>query len=271
MRRRLDVELVRRQIFASRQGAQSAISDKQVLVSGVVADKAARLVDVSEPITVRHKQAGEGIRFVSRGGHKLAAALDRFAIDCTGKRVIDAGSSTGGFCDCLLSRQAGQVVCIDVGRNQLHEKLRGNPRVTLYEQTNIRYVQPNDVGGTADMLVVDLSFISLRTVAAALARLVCESSHLLLLVKPQFEAGRIEASKGRGVIRDPAIWQRTLGEVGMALVEHNVAVCGAMPSPLVGGDGNVEFFFHAVKHTGAPLPFDLDVVDVAVCEARQLL
>ncbi len=271
MRRRLDVELVRRQIVDTRQGAQNAIRDKQVLVSGVLADKAARLVGISEPITMRYGQERDGVRFVSRGGHKLAAALERFTIDCAEKRVIDAGSSTGGFCDCLLSRQAGQVVCIDVGRNQLHEKLRDNPRVTLYEQTNIRYVQPNDVGGIADMLVADLSFISLRTVAAALARLVREGSSLLLLVKPQFEAGRVEASKGRGVIRDRAIWQRTLGEVGVALGEHNIAVCGAMASPLVGGDGNVEFFFHGQKHMDSPLPLDFDVVDAAVREARQLL
>ena len=271
VRRRLDVELVRRGLADSRGRAHQAIMQRRVTVSGALAEKAARLVDGSEAIEVRGEPLGSASveRFVSRGGAKLAAALDRFAIDCGGKSVIDAGSSTGGFTDCVLARGARSVVAIDVGRNQLHEKLRANPLVSVYERTNIRYVQPDDVGEVVDLLVADLSFISLRTVAAALVRLVRSEGELVVLVKPQFEAGRAQASKGRGVIRDPAIWRYTLGEVCTTFVGQNAVVAGAMASPLKGADGNVEFLLHARAGEFAPAT-DADnvtMLDAAVTEA----
>ena len=241
VRRRLDTELVRRGLAESRTRAQQVIAERRVTVSGSLAEKAARQVAASEPIEV----AGDASRFVSRGGFKLAAALDRFEVDCNGRRIIDAGSSTGGFTDCVLTRGAATVVAIDVGRNQLHERLRTDARVVVYEQTNIRHVQPGDVGGVADVVVADLSFISLRTVAEALVGLVRCSGDLVVLVKPQFEAGKAEADKGRGIIRDPVIWRRTLGEVCEALMVHGAAIMGAMASPITGVDGNVEFLLHA--------------------------
>ncbi len=266
VRRRLDTELVRRGFTESRARAQQVIAQRRVTVSGAPADKAARLVDAAEPIEV----AGDPPEFVSRGGHKLSAALDRFALDCNGLRVIDAGSSTGGFTDCVLSRGAASVVAIDVGRNQLHERIRADSRVEVHEQTNIRHVHPSDVGGVADVVVADLSFISLRTVAEALVGLVRSGGDLVVLVKPQFEAGKAEADKGRGIIRDPGVWRRTLSEVGVALMGHGAAIMGAMASPITGADGNVEFLLHARRSDLGPLDagrLDAGLLDAAVAQA----
>ena len=274
VRRRLDTELVRRGLADSRTRAQQLIDERRVTVSGALAEKAARQVEASEAIEV----AGDASRFVSRGGYKLEAALDRFEVDCSGRRIIDAGSSTGGFTDCVLARGAATVVAIDVGRNQLHEKLRADPRVVVYEQTNIRHVQPADVAGVGDVVVADLSFISLRTVAGALVGLVRSGGDLVVLVKPQFEAGKVEADRGRGIIRDPAIWRRTLSEVSDALTSHGAAIMGAMVSPITGGDGNVEFLLHARQALNAAEPSedsatagDVGLLDAAVEQARVLL
>lgn len=266
VRRRLDTELVRRGLAESRARAQQVIAQRRVTVSGAPTDKAARLVDAAEPIEV----AGVAPEFVSRGGHKLSAALDRFALDCNGRRVIDAGSSTGGFTDCVLSRGAASVTAIDVGRNQLHERIRADSRVEVHEQTNIRHVHPSDVGGVADVVVADLSFISLRTVAEALVGLVRSGGDLVLLVKPQFEAGRAEAGKGRGIIRDPGVWRRTLSEVSEALMGRGAAIMGAMASPITGADGNVEFLLHARYLGLGPLDsgrLDAGLLDAAVEQA----
>lgn len=265
VRRRLDSELVRRGLVESRTRAQRVIAQRRVTVGGTIAEKAARLVAPSEPVEVM----GDAAPFVSRGGRKLSAALDRFKLCCDGLRIIDVGSSTGGFTDAVLRRGAVAVVAIDVGRNQLHESLRGDPRVEVHERTNVRYVLPGDVGGVADLVVADLSFISLRTVSAALVGLARRGGDLVVLVKPQFEAGKAEADKGRGIIRDPEIWRRTLGEVSEALLSHAAAIMGAMVSPITGGDGNVEFFVHArrLDHGAAPDPVDHDLLDAAVGDA----
>jgi 23S rRNA (cytidine1920-2'-O)/16S rRNA (cytidine1409-2'-O)-methyltransferase len=259
-RRRLDAELVRRDLAASRTQAQELIASRQVLVGGAVAEKPARQVDPGDAIELR----GTGPRFVSRGGEKLAAALERFSIDVSGLRVVDAGSSTGGFTDCVLQAGAAEVVAIDVGRNQLHERLRADERVAVHEQTNIRDLEPATVGGPGDVLVGDLSFISLRTVADALLACTSAGGELVLLVKPQFEAGKAEADRGRGVIRDAVVWRRTLLEVCVALEERGAAIMGAMASPITGGDGNVEFLVHARRGATSD---DLDaLVDAALAE-----
>ena len=190
-RRRLDAELVRRGLASGRERARALIAEHRVLVSGALADKAARLVEAGEPISVQ----GPPARFVGRGGEKLDAAIDRFAIRVEGRRALDAGASTGGFTDCLLQRGAIEVVAVDVGRGQLHERLRADPRVVNRERTNLRSLEPSSVGGPFPLVVADLSFISLRTVAAALVGQVEEGGDLVPLVKPQFEAGRAEASR----------------------------------------------------------------------------
>lgn len=183
--------------------------------------------------------------FVSRGGDKLAAGLDAFAVDVRGKRALDAGASTGGFTDCLLQRGVASVIAVDVGHGQLHERIRSDPRVDVRERTNVRSLDAAAIDGLVDVVVADLSFISLRTVADALLACAAHGADLVLLVKPQFEAGRVEASRGRGVIRDPAIRQRTLDEICGALTARGAAIMGTMESPLRGADGNVEYLVHA--------------------------
>lgn len=232
-------------------------------VGGAPADKPARLVGPDEPLVV----LGPGPRFVGRGGEKLEAALDRFGVVVTGRRVYDVGASTGGFTDCALQRGAATVVAVDVGYGQLHERLRADPRVEVHERTNARDLAPGALGAPADLLVADLSFISLRTVLPALVPLIAPAGELVLLVKPQFEAGRQEASRGRGVISDPAIWRRVLEEVAAALVGLGAAIMGVMASPLSGADGNVEFLLHA-RPAGAPGPTSgAELLDVALLEA----
>jgi 23S rRNA (cytidine1920-2'-O)/16S rRNA (cytidine1409-2'-O)-methyltransferase len=252
-RRRLDAELVRREIATSRSQAQELVASRRVLVGGAVAEKAARQVSPGDPIEL----IGDGPRFVSRGGDKLAAALDRFGVDVEGCRVVDAGSSTGGFTDCVLQAGAREVVAIDVGRNQLHERIRADPRVAVHERTNVRDLDPATVGGPGDVVVGDLSFISLRSVLDSLITLTVEGGDLVLLVKPQFEAGKAEADRGRGIIRDPLVWERTLSEVCTALQGRGAAIMGAMTSPITGGDGNVEFLVHARRGAMAG---DIDTV-----------
>jgi 23S rRNA (cytidine1920-2'-O)/16S rRNA (cytidine1409-2'-O)-methyltransferase len=246
-RRRLDAELVRRGLVASRELARAAVEGGRVRVGGAPVSKPDRLVAPGDPIVVE----GPPPRYVSRGGAKLEAALARFRVDPAGRRAIDVGSSTGGFTDCLLQHGATRVVALDVGRNQLHERLRADPRVDVHEQTNVRHVSPADVGGPAPLVVADLSFISLRKVLDPLLALLDGTGWLVALVKPQFEAGRRDADKGRGVIRDPAVWRRVLGDLRDDLVSHGAAMMGVMVSPITGADGNVEFLALVTRRDAA--------------------
>ncbi|HET7487110.1 MAG TPA: TlyA family RNA methyltransferase [Acidimicrobiales bacterium] len=261
-RRRLDAELVRRGLVPSREQAHRRVTEGRVLVGGAPADKPSRLVAAGEPVEV----LGPPPRFVGRGGEKLDAALDRFAVPVAGRAALDAGASTGGFTDCLLQRGAASVLAVDVGTGQLHERLRADPRVTVLDRTNVRSLV---LGEPVALVVADLSFISLRVVVPALLGPNAEpGADAVVLVKPQFEAGRAEASKGRGVVRDPGVWRRVLEEVRSAIEGCGAAMMGAMVSPLTGADGNVEFLLHARAHHGGPVaPVDLDAV-VAAAQDR---
>ncbi len=261
MRRRLDAELVRRGLTASRQRALEEIGAGRVLVGGLPARSAARRVAADESIRV----SGEGPRFVSRGGEKLAAALDHFDVDVTDRRALDAGASTGGFTDCLLQAGAAHVVAVDVGRGQLAWSLRTDPRVTVLERTNVRHLTPDDIGGRVDLCTADLSFISLTVCAPALARCVTPDADLVLLVKPQFEAGRRDVGKG-GVVRDASVHRSVLRRVRDGLAAAGIDAVSAMPSPLRGADGNVEFFFHA--RTDGDRAIGDDALDVVVDRAH---
>jgi 23S rRNA (cytidine1920-2'-O)/16S rRNA (cytidine1409-2'-O)-methyltransferase len=188
---------------------------------------------------------GARARFVSRGGEKLAAALDSFAVDVAGRRALDAGASTGGFTDCLLQAGASAVIAVDVGHGQLHERLRSDPRVDVRERTHVRELTPADIGEPVEVLVADLSFISLRSVLPDLVPLCAPGADIVVLVKPQFEAGREEASLGRGVIRDPVVHDRVVREVVGALESLGSSIMGTMRSPITGAEGNVEFLVHA--------------------------
>ena len=238
-RRRLDLELVRRGLAPSRERAQADIAAGRVTVGGAPATKASRMVDASEAVLVH----GPPPKFVSRAGAKLEGAIEQFLLQpiIEGARVLDAGASTGGFTDCVLQYGAAEVVAVDVGHNQLHEKLGADPRVESLERTNLRTVDPSLLGPPVDLVVGDLSFISLALVLDTLRAATVPGGVYVLLVKPQFEAGRTEVSKGKGVIDNPLIWRRVLSEVSGALLERNAAIMGVMVSPITGSDGNVEF------------------------------
>jgi 23S rRNA (cytidine1920-2'-O)/16S rRNA (cytidine1409-2'-O)-methyltransferase len=222
-------------------------------------------VQPGEPLVLRQVP-----RYVGRGGLKLEGALDRFGIEVAGLRAVDAGASTGGFTDCLLQRGAERVWAVDVGRNQLHERLQADPRVTSMERTDIRAVDPESIGGSVPLLVGDLSFISLRTVAPALVRLVQPGGRMVLLVKPQFEATRAEASRGKGVVADPEVWRRSIRAVDGALEQAGASMMGLMCSPIRGSEGNVEFLLDARVAPGTPTQgLGEDAVDAAIAEAMR--
>ena len=240
---------MRRGLATSREAARRLVDDGSVLVAGAVADKPGRLVAAGEAVVV----AGAGPRFVSRGGEKLDAALERFGVVVAARRCLDAGASTGGFTDCLLRHGAALVVAVDVGHGQLDASLRRDRRVRVLERTNVRGLRPEDVGAQPfDVVVADLSFISLTAVAPVLAGdLARPGADVVVLVKPQFEAGRADAGRGRGVIRDPAVRRATLERVASALVSQGATIMGAMASPLLGPAGNAEFLLHARAHAAA--------------------
>jgi 23S rRNA (cytidine1920-2'-O)/16S rRNA (cytidine1409-2'-O)-methyltransferase len=252
VRKRLDVAMVKRGLCETRSEATQLIENGVVLVSGVIADKASRLVADNDNILVATPK-----RFVSRGGEKLEHALDYFDINVQDRSVLDAGSSTGGFTDCVLQRGASRVAAFDVGRAQLHEKLRSDHRVSVHEGHNVRSITKDDLPFPCSLVVVDLSFISATKVLSALVSVVEAEPHhprreLVVLVKPQFEAGRQEVSKGRGVITDPAIHQRTITEVGTYVQHLGCSVLGTVESPLKGADGNTEFLMHIECSTIEP-------------------
>lgn len=234
-RMRLDQALVERGLAPSRARAQSLILAGVVRVGGEVADKAGRAVDASAVITVDAPDHP----WVSRGGVKLAAALDAFGIDPGGLRCLDVGASTGGFTHVLLTRGATSVVALDVGRGQLDWSLRQDFRVTVFEGVNARFLTPGDLPGPFDLITVDVSFISLRLVLPALRPLLGASGHLVALIKPQFEAGRGQVGKG-GVVRDPAVREAAIGGVVAAAGVLGLRLLGRIASPIPGPAGNVE-------------------------------
>ncbi len=267
-RRRLDVELVRRGLLSSRERAQVEIAAGRVTVGGAPAAKASRLVAPGEAVALD----GPPAPYVSRGGEKLAAALDTFPVVVAGADALDAGASTGGFTDCLLQRGAAHVVAVDVGRGQLHHRLLTHAGVTVVERTNIRHLTLGHLHREArpfSLVVADLSFISLTTVAPALVGLAAPAADLVVLVKPQFEAGRAEADRGRGVIGAPEVWRRVLLEALGAFGAAGAAMMGLMVSPLLGARGNVEFLAHlVVAPVGASSPDP--TVDAAVTAGIRL-
>ena len=260
MRRRLDVELVRRGLAPSRTRAVDVIVAGRVCVSGALATTAARQVDAAEAIVVTPES--DGPAFVSRGGTKLEGALSAFDIDVAGRRAVDVGASTGGFTDCLLRRGAAHVVAIDVGRGQLDWALRNDARVAVMERTNVRELEPGAVDPPADLCVADLSFISLRTVAPNLCMLTTTSADFVLLVKPQFEAGRARVGKG-GIVRDPVVHAAVLRDVVSGLDGSGIGVRALAVSPLRGADGNIEFFAHARRERAAVDDGDIERVVAA--------
>lgn len=251
-RRRLDAELVRRGLAESRGRAVELVAAGRVLAGGAPVTSPARRVGVDEPLVV----TGPPRRFVSRGGEKLEAALEAFAVDVAGHRVLDAGASTGGFTDCVLQRGAAHVVAVDVGRGQLAWSLREDSRVTVLDRTNVRALTPDQIGGPATRVVVDLSFISLLTVAPALVECTTADAVVVALVKPQFEAGRSRVGKG-GIVRDPAVHRDVLVAVTSGLAEAGLPVTAAIASPITGRDGNREFLVLIERGASPAVPGEL--------------
>ncbi|SHK49149.1 23S rRNA (cytidine1920-2'-O)/16S rRNA (cytidine1409-2'-O)-methyltransferase [Pseudonocardia thermophila] len=258
-RARLDAELVRRGLAASRRQAAEYIAAGRVTVDGMPAAKPATVVGRDTPIEVA--AAGER-EWASRGAHKLIGALDAFEVSPAGLRCLDAGASTGGFTDVLLDRGAAEVVAADVGYGLLAWRLRTDERVRVHDRTNVRTLRPEDIGGVVDLTVADLSFISLRTVLPALLACTAPAGALLPMVKPQFEVGRARLPKG-GVVRDPELRLSALTDVANTARELGLAVRAAVASPLPGPSGNVEYFLH-LDRTG-PDAGD-DVLATAVAE-----
>ncbi|MGA0879349.1 MAG: TlyA family RNA methyltransferase [Ilumatobacteraceae bacterium] len=247
-RSRLDTELVRRRLAGSRDEAQDLIRNGRVLVNGAPADKAARHVGTGDNLHVE----GPPARFVSRGGEKLQAALEHFRISAVDARALDVGASTGGFTDCLLQAGARHVVAFDVGHGQLHPQVRHDPRVVVVEGRNIRQYDPQQWGADFDLVVADVSFISLTVIAEILVSLCRSEGSLVVLVKPQFEAGRAEVSRGRGVISDPEIHEAACRKVADAFTARGAEIQGLIPSPLLGGSGNREFLLYATVRERLP-------------------
>ncbi len=256
-RARLDAELVRRGLARSREQAAELVHAGRVRVAGSTATKPATAVDPATPVLVEERP--DQPDYASRGGHKLAGALDALPdLHVAGRRVLDAGASTGGFTDVLLRRGAREVVAVDVGYGQLAWALRTDDRVTVHDRTNVRDLSPEAIGGPVELTVADLSFIPLTLVLPALAR--CTTGDLLPMVKPQFEVGKERVGAG-GVVREPALRAEAVHKVAMAAYELGLGTAGVVRSPLPGPAGNVEFFLWLRR--GAPAP-DREAVEAAV-------
>jgi 23S rRNA (cytidine1920-2'-O)/16S rRNA (cytidine1409-2'-O)-methyltransferase len=256
--RRLDAELVRRGLARSRNQAEELIAASRVEVRGVVATKAATGVDMDTPLRVRADVDDPG--YVSRGGVKLAGALAQFGLAVQGRRCLDAGASTGGFTDVLLRGGAAQVVAADVGYGQLAWSLRSDARVSVLDRTNVRSLTPDAIGGPVDVVVADLSFISLRLVLPALVGCLRADGDLVPMVKPQFEVGRERLGSG-GVVREPAAWVDAVQGVVDAAAALGWLARQVARSPLPGPSGNVEFFLWLRRDAR---PLDRTAIEAAV-------
>lgn len=241
MKTRADQLLVTRGLAPSRARAQALILAGKVYVGEARVEKAGVLLADDAAITVR----GGDHPYVSRGGVKLAGALDAFGVHPAGKRCLDLGASTGGFTDCLLRRGASSVAAVDVGYGQLAHSLRVDPRVLVLERTNARSLEPEQLGGPCDLVVVDASFIGLGKLTDAIARCTRPSGELVALVKPQFEVGREEASRARGVVRDQAVRRRAIEAAASDVRDAGFEILGTTDCVIEGPKGNLEAFVHA--------------------------
>ncbi len=246
---RLDRYLFERGLVQSREQGQALILAGQVLVNGQKKDKAGTLVADDADIRI----LGEQMPYVSRGGLKLEAALREFSIDVTGTTALDAGASTGGFTDCLLQHGAMKVYAVDVGYGQMAWKIRQDPRIVVIERTNVRDIDPALVPEKVDIIVIDVSFISLEKVIPSVLRFLKPSAGIVALIKPQFEVGKGQVGKG-GIVRDEAARNTVVEKVRTAFQSAGLDVQGIIPSPITGQDGNVEYLIYAVMRPANSSP-----------------
>ena len=240
-RERLDKLLVERGLVASREQSHGMILAGEVLVDDRAVTKAGSLVDETAAIRLRSRS----LPYASRGGTKLEKALEEFQIDIRGKTALDVGASTGGFTDCLLAHGAREVFAVDVGYGQLDWKLRNDPRVRVYEKTNIRYLEVSTLPRPADLATIDASFISLKLIRPAVKKLLVPGGEIIPLVKPQFEVGKGKVGKG-GVVRSPAEHSRVIDEIKESAARLGYVAREVVESPLLGPKGNKEFFLHLI-------------------------
>jgi len=265
LKERLDVLLVNKGIFESREKARASIMAGQIYVDGQKSDKAGAKVKVSAEIEFR----GETLPYVSRGGLKLEKAIKNFSLDLKDKTCLDIGASTGGFTDCMLQNGAKKVFSIDVGYGQLAWKLRVDPRVVCIERTNVRYIKFEDIGEYGDFASIDVSFISLTTVMPAVLDVLNETASVVALIKPQFEAGREKVGK-KGVVKEPSTHIEVITKIVNYVEAKNLNIIDLGYSPITGPEGNIEYliYFTKAKLADNESNFTRDKIEMVVKEAH---
>jgi 23S rRNA (cytidine1920-2'-O)/16S rRNA (cytidine1409-2'-O)-methyltransferase len=248
MKKRLDIRLIERGIAHSREKAKSLIIAGGITVNGIIKDKPGTLINEGDIIALR----GNDNPFVSRGGIKLESALKSFNLDINGFICLDVGASTGGFTDCLLRYGAKKVIAVDVGYGQMAWKLRKDPRVIIIERSNIRYLPHEAVPQPVDLVTIDVSFISLKTVVPATTKFMKPNASILALIKPQFEVGKGRVGKG-GVVRDPLMHQEVIKNLSSFFIETGFIIEGVISSPVEGPKGNKEFLIYMKRSSGLDL------------------
>lgn len=260
---RLDIHLVNRGYFDSREKARRAIMEGLVLVNGVIEDKPGFQVGAGAEIEIK----GNPVRYVSRGGLKLEKAINEFGIVLAGKVCIDIGASTGGFTDCMLQNGASRVYAVDVGYGQLAWKLRNDSRVVVMERTNFRYVRPEDIGEHVDFASADVPFISLTKIIPPAKQLLKNNGSMVCLIKPQFEAGREKVGK-KGVVKDPDVHREVIEKIIDFSQNTGFAVKGLSYSPIKGPEGNIEYLLYLVLNSDR---HDFEPVEKIVAAAHEEL
>jgi 23S rRNA (cytidine1920-2'-O)/16S rRNA (cytidine1409-2'-O)-methyltransferase len=260
---RLDVLLVKKGIFESRERARASIMAGQIFIDGHRVDKCGEKVLENSNIEFR----GESLRYVSRGGLKLEKAIERFNINLEGKICFDIGASTGGFTDCMLQSGASKVFAVDVGYGQFAWKLRIDPRVVCLERTNVRYITPEQIGEQGSFASIDVSFISLKKVIKPVMNLLENSGEIVALIKPQFEAGREKVGK-HGVVKEPSTHKEVIHSIINFIQENDFKVISLDYSPIRGPEGNIEYLVYFTKNKNYIENFQLDFIDTVVGEAH---
>lgn len=266
LKERLDVLLVKKGIFESRERARASIMAGEIFVDNVRVDKCGEKIKETANIDFK----GEKMPYVSRGGFKLEKAINTFDISLKDYVCFDIGASTGGFTDCMLQNGASKVFAIDVGYGQFAWKLRTDPRVVCMERTNVRYVKPEDIGEYGDFASIDVSFISLKKVIPTVINLLSEKGKIVALIKPQFEAGREKVGK-KGVVRDPEVHKEVINSVADFLVQNNLIIKALDYSPIKGPEGNIEYLVYFTKDKTSISEFSSEDIALIVNKAHNQL
>jgi 23S rRNA (cytidine1920-2'-O)/16S rRNA (cytidine1409-2'-O)-methyltransferase len=263
---RLDILLVEKGIFTSRERAKTNIMAGKIFVDGQRVDKAGEKVSIEAEIIFK----GQEIPYVSRGGLKLEKAIKEFGVSLKDKVCMDIGASTGGFTDCMLQNDAQKVFSVDVGYGQFAWKLRTDPRVVCMERTNIRYVTPEDIGEKIDFASIDVSFISLKKIMPATLNLLSDIGEVVALIKPQFEAGKEKVGK-KGVVRDINVHKEVVMNIVDSLQKENLNIISLSYSPIKGPEGNIEYLVYFSKDKDKESDFSMRDIEKVVNESHDLL